>query len=378
MDKFGIYIHIPFCNQACSYCNFYYSTTPQEKDTYINAVCKELAYRAQDFDAYQLQSIYFGGGTPSLLPISLLEQVLAKIHLQFKNRVDALEITLEANPNNINTDNLLSWKKMGINRLSIGIQSFYDTHLQFMNRSHSSTEALQSIPLAQDVGFENLSTDLIFGFPLLQDEELANNVEKLIDFKVPHISAYALTIEPKTLLFHKMHQQKLFSVDEEQQSRQFLKIETLLGQSQYEHYEISNYALPHFKSLHNTAYWNDIPYLGIGASAHSFLGNQRMWNIANHHLYSKSILEKNTLPLEKEILTKEQQFNEFILLSLRQSKGIDLSQIQHYWGKKYYEHILSQLEPLKSYHWITTDNSCIKLSTKGKLYCDKVILFFLI
>jgi len=320
----GIYIHIPFCKQACNYCNFHFSTSLKHKDSLIDAILLEVDLRAVEWQYLQFDTIYFGGGTPSLLPVSDIDKLLNKLHQKFIISSHS-EITLEANPDDITNKKLAVYQQLGINRLSIGVQSFFDNDLIKLNRSHNAQQAERSILLAQETGFDNITIDLIYGIPGLSDKKWLQNIQKVIDFNIPHVSAYALTVEPKTALAWQIKNQKFPIVSEEQSARQFYILREKLLTHDFEHYEISNFAKSAFESKHNSHYWQNVPYLGLGPVAHSYKDNQRRWNVANNALYIKNI---NTGKyFETESLTKKDIFNELIMTGLRTSRGVSLESI---------------------------------------------------
>lgn len=368
----GIYLHIPFCRQACHYCNFHFSTSLRQKDAVITALLREIEltplYNSGTTDVH---TIYFGGGTPSLLPADDLEKILAALHQKFNVKTDA-EITLEANPDDINDTILRSWRQLGINRLSVGIQSFSEEELKWMNRAHTATEALNCIDKIRSAGFDNFSIDLIYGSPLLDDEQWKQNVQLVIEKKVPHISCYALTVEPKTALEKMISQHKKADVDPERQARQFVLLMEWMEQAGYDHYEISNYALPGRHSRHNSSYWQGEPYYGFGPSAHAYDGTgRRSWNLANNALYIESLSE-NRLPFEEELLTPVQQVNEYIMTALRTREGIDINKIES----------LLDAGSLKTFNntimkWVNSGHTVIKdnrifLTREGKLFADGI------
>jgi len=321
----GIYIHIPFCKQACNYCNFHFTTSLKHKDNLIAAILGEIDRRAPAWQDLVYDTIYFGGGTPSLLPIADIASILNKLYQTFKIS-QGTEITLEGNPDDLSLDKLNQLRLLGINRLSIGVQSFFDDDLQKLNRSHNANQAEQVIGDAQSVGFDNMSIDLIYGIPGLTDQNWLSNIKRVADYRIPHVSAYALTVEPQTTLAWQIKKHKFPPVSEEQSARQFYILRDQLLDQRFEHYEISNFARTGFISQHNSHYWQGIPYLGIGPAAHSFNGNQRRWNIANNALYIKKI--KMDEYYESETLTKKNIFNELLMTGLRTSKGVDLNRIK--------------------------------------------------
>ena len=320
----GIYIHIPFCKQACNYCNFHFSTSLKHKDALINTIIEEIDKRAPAWQSFQYDTVYFGGGTPSLLPVTDIEKILNKLHQKFSISHDA-EITLEANPDDLNLDKLTALKSLGINRLSIGIQSFFDEDLRKLNRSHNGKQATQVIENAHQAGFDNITIDLIYGIPGLTDEKFMSNIQKVLDYKIPHVSAYALTVEPQTALAWQISKQKFPPVSEEQSAQQFYLLRDTLLDNGFDHYEISNFAKPSFISRHNSHYWQNIPYLGLGPSAHSYNGKERCWNVANNAHYIKNL--KSDDYFEKEILSPQDIFNELLMTGLRTSRGVNLNDI---------------------------------------------------
>ena len=323
----GIYVHIPFCKQKCSYCDFHFSTTFHKYRTeMIESICKEIIYR-KDYLAHQtIETVYFGGGTPSLLTKNEFEKILNTIQNTFNISVD-LEFTVEANPDDINEHNLKDWKDIGVNRLSIGLQSFREEDLRWMNRAHNSTEALNCVSMAQKAGFDNLSVDLIYGLPNLSTEDWKKNIQHVIDMKVPHVSAYCLTVEEKTSLHQMVKNNKIKPATEDEQSDQFnLLIETL-AENGLEQYEISNFSKPGKHSVHNSNYWFGKHYLGIGPSAHSFNGASRSWNISNNQQYIKKITNNEKWD-EIEVLSKANQFNELLMVGLRTKFGVNIKKLK--------------------------------------------------
>ena len=372
----GIYIHIPFCKQACHYCNFHFSTSLKQKDELIAALIKEIGITAPFITAGPIETIYFGGGTPSLLSPEDIQNILRSIKEKFT--IDPLaEITLEANPDDISSSKLNEWAGTGINRLSIGIQSFLNEELLWMNRAHNSLQALDCIQLSRDAGFENFSVDLIYGSPLLSNEDLKRNVDILIEKKIPHISCYALTVEPKTALDKMIAQKKKAAVDPDKQAEQFLLLMDWLKEAGYEHYEISNFAKPGFRSKHNSSYWLGKPYYGFGPSAHSFNGNSRRWNIANNALYIQS-LQKNSIPFEQEMLTSNQQLNEYIMISLRTMEGLDLAVVKERFGSALSEKLKTKSKKYTGGGKLVLQNDHLILTREGKLLADGIAadLFF--
>ena len=386
----GIYIHIPFCKQACNYCNFHFSTSLKLKDELIVALVKEIEltlgpsattdlpnsltiFKEEKED---IETLYFGGGTPSILDINDLQLLFTALRKKFIFSADT-EITLEANPDDITPAKLILWKQAGINRLSVGIQSFIEEELVWMNRAHTAAESLQCIDEIKQAGFTNFSVDLIYGSPLLSDEDWKRNVAIVIEKNIPHISCYALTVEPKTALDKMITQHKKAPVDAEKQAKQFLLLMEWMQTAGYEHYEISNFAKSGMRSKHNSSYWQGKKYYGFGPSAHAFDGKKRQWNIANNALYIQS-LKNNTIPFEAEILTSTQQLNEYIMTSLRTMEGLSLLIVEEKFGIK----IKTELQII-SKKWevggkLICSEEKIVLTKEGKLFADGIAadLFF--
>lgn len=358
----GIYIHIPFCKKACHYCNFHFSTNLSLKNGFLKALLNEIRLQSAYLQGQTVSSIYLGGGTPSLLLLDDCREIFAALAHHF--RIDpSAEITLEANPDDIEISKLIGWKEIGINRLSIGVQSFHEKELSWMNRAHNAMQAIESIKLARSF-FSNLTVDLIYGVPGLLDEEWKENVDKLIELNIPHLSCYALTVEPKTAL-HKM----IKEVNAEDQARQFLLLVDWMEQAGYEHYEISNFALPGMRSKHNSSYWRGEHYLGLGPSAHSFDGISRQWNISNNALYIQS-LEKDLLPFEKELLNLSQQHNEYVMTALRTIEGIDLNWVTRQYGQQATDQLLKKASPAEQKGLLQFEEQKIRLTKEGRLFAD--------
>lgn len=375
----GIYIHIPFCRQACTYCNFHFSTSMKLKDEFLAALHTEISYPDDFIDAAEkIETIYFGGGTPSLLLMEELEAILTTVRKKFNVVTDA-EITLEANPDDISTLKVRQWMKLGINRLSLGIQSFDDAELKWMNRAHTAEDSRRSIHEIKEAGIHNFSVDVIFGSPLLKDEVLEKTMQLIIDEQITHVSCYALTAEPKTALHKMIAVNKTAAPDPEIQARQFLLIADILQANGYDHYEISNYAKPGLRSKHNSSYWQGKPYHGFGAGAHAFNGkNKRRWNIANNALYIQQ-LKNGILPFEEETLSETQQLNEYVMTALRTAEGINLSVVAQNFGVEK-EQTLKNKISLDSFlkEKILLQNNHLLLTREGKLFADGLAaeLFF--
>ena len=343
----------------------------------VEAICKEIILTPV-FDKNEfIETIYFGGGTPSLLSMPELEKILNTIRQKFSIVTDA-EITLEANPDDINPTVLQAWLQAGINRLSLGIQSFNEAELKWMNRAHHAAQSLQSIDQIQAAGFQNFSVDLIYGSPLLSNDDLIKNVGIIFEKNIPHISCYALTVEYKTALYYLIDKNKSPNVDESIQADQFEILQALMNKNGYKQYEISNFAKPGYRSKHNSSYWKSKPYYGFGPSAHSYDGNKtRRWNVANNALYIQSI-EKNILPQEEEILTPAQQMNEYIMIGLRTIEGINLNEFSKKFGKEYSDQLITHAKPFINIELEDISEGFIRLNTKSKFLADGIAaeLFF--
>jgi len=366
----GLYIHIPFCKQACHYCNFHFSTSTKNLQALVNSMVGEMKLRKGYLQNEKITSIYFGGGTPSLLSIQQLELLFNTINQLFIVAKNA-EITLEANPDDLTKEKINELKQTPINRLSIGIQSFFEEDLKWMNRAHNSNQAKDSIQFAKDAGFENITIDLIYGTPELTDEKWIKNIQTGLDFNIDHISSYALTVEPQTALGHFIKQKKLPQLNEEQSARQFDILIDTLEQNNFEQYEISNFARDKKYAVHNTAYWKNEIYLGIGPSAHSFDKTSRSWNIANNTKYIQAI-ETNEPIIETEFLTIENQYNEYLMTGLRTIWGCDLQHIEKTFRKQFSEKMLSKINQKVDEGLIEINGTNFKLTRKGKLFADGI------
>jgi oxygen-independent coproporphyrinogen III oxidase len=350
----GIYIHIPFCRKACHYCNFHFSTSFKMKDELVAALLKEIEMQKEYFGGEVIETIYFGGGTPSALPPEDIEGILENIRKHHTVSPDA-EVTLEANPDDINTEIVSAWKASGINRLSIGIQAFQDKLLHKWNRSHSAAQALASVSLVQEMGIENITADLIYGGPGLSDEDWISNIQRLIDSGILHISSYALTVETGTALFHQIQKGKSVLPDDDQANRQYAILQSMLAANGFEQYEVSNFAKPGKESKHNRSYWSGEYYLGIGPSAHSYNGISRQWNVSNNIKYIQTLAE-DVIPFEKEELTDIQRYNEIVMTGLRTSKGIDMERI-HKLGEKFTTYLDQQIRVFEGRGQVTKNDT---------------------
>jgi len=372
----GVYIHIPFCKKACHYCNFHFSTSLKGRNDFIDALLKEAELQKEYLQGESIETIYFGGGTPSLLDQADINSILEKIFKLFPVLADA-EITLEANPDDITDESVKNWKHAGINRLSIGVQSFFAEDLLWMNRAHSAAQAENSIKIAQDELLDNISIDLIYGCPTLDDSRWERNVQRAVNFHVPHLSCYALTVEPNTALHTMIRQHKKENVNSEDQARQFMLLMQWMEENGYEHYEISNFAVPGKRSRHNSAYWQGKKYLGLGPSAHSYNGSSRQWNIANNSLYIQT-LSKEELAFDKEVLTEAQLVNEYIMTSIRTTEGIDLELVATRFNPTIKNTIEIRSEKYIDALKLRKEDSRIVLTREGKLFADGIAsdLFF--
>ncbi|MBS1641984.1 MAG: radical SAM family heme chaperone HemW [Bacteroidetes bacterium] len=365
----GIYIHIPFCKKACHYCNFHFSTTKHLMPQMLNAINKEIILRKNEL-AETVDTVYFGGGTPSLLSIKDLQLIInnLKEHYLIKNNT---ELTLEANPDDITEEKLIGWKNCGINRLSIGIQSFNEEELVWMNRAHNATQAINNLQLALQY-FNNISVDLIYGTPLLTNKQWLQNLQTVAALNIPHISCYALTVEEGTTLNKMILQGKKQNTNADKQAQHFEMLMQWAFENNYEHYEISNFAKHGFKSKHNSSYWQGKNYVGIGPSAHSYNGTQRKWNIANNALYIKNV-EQHIVLFEEETLTTTQQLNEFLMIALRTNEGICFTDKR--WkmiNDNFKKEILSTAKKWQSTNHLLISEKNIQLTNKGKFLADGI------
>ena len=372
----GIYIHIPFCKQACHYCDFHFSTSMKKKDDMVLALAKEINMRKNEAKAEVIETIYFGGGTPSVLTNDEINFLIAEVYKNYKV-VENPEITLEANPDDLSSERILELAKSPINRLSIGIQSFYEEDLKMMNRAHNSAEAIKCLQEATKY-FDNISLDLIYGIPGLTDEMWKQNIETALSFGIPHISSYALTVEPKTALSKLIQTGKIAEPQDEVASNHFMILVETLQKNGFIHYELSNFGKENYFSKNNSAYWLGKKYIGIGPSAHSYDGEKRGWNIANNSLYLKSIQE-NILPIETEILTISDLYNEYIMTGLRTIWGVSLERIEKEFGLDYLNYLQKQSQKFLNDDLLSIENNILKPTAKGKFLTDGIAsdLFYL-
>ncbi len=365
----GIYIHIPFCKQACHYCDFHFSTSLKKKDELISALIKELELRKETLQNQPIETIYFGGGTPSLLTNEELSMLINEVYNNF-NVIDNPEITLEANPDDLPSKRLNELTNTRINRLSIGIQSFFEDDLQSMNRAHNSEEAKECLSMATRY-FNNITIDLIYGIPNMSVEKWNENLQTAFKFGVNHISSYALTVEPKTALDSFIKKGTYPPIDEELALKHFNHLITETKKQGFVHYEISNFGKPNYYSKHNTSYWQGKPYLGIGPSAHSFNQNKRSWNVSNNTRYIKSI-EQNELPSTVEILSEKDRFNEYIMTGLRTIWGISLNKIETDFGIEFKQHLLNSIKIYLESSSLEIKEDHITATQKGKFLIDGI------
>ncbi|MFZ9187210.1 MAG: radical SAM family heme chaperone HemW [Algoriphagus sp.] len=365
----GLYIHIPFCKQACHYCDFHFSTSLQLLTPLVESIILEMELRKDYLKGESVDSVYFGGGTPSLLPSAFLEQILDQVACIFPGK--KLEITLEANPDDLNPNSLATWKSLGIDRLSLGIQSFQDEILAAYNRAHNSQQAKEAIHLGRSAGFEKFSIDLIYGFPHTDHSLWKKDLEEALLLDPGHLSAYSLTLEPKTTFGNWAKKGKFIPAEEEFVAQQFEWLQEQCDQAGYLQYEISNFSRPDQAAIHNSNYWKRIPYLGIGPSAHSFNGNTRGYNPPSNPNYIKA-LAKGTSPFVVEFLEKEELINEEILTSLRTSWGLNTASLADRYQLDLFQIKEASLTKLTSLGMIHAEGKTLTLTRKGKLLADSI------
>ncbi|MBD0778363.1 radical SAM family heme chaperone HemW [Maribacter sp. ANRC-HE7] len=365
----GIYIHIPFCKQACHYCDFHFSTSMAKKDAMIAALKQELVLRKDEFKGDTIATIYFGGGTPSVLTTTEINDLIATVYSNYKV-IENPEITLEANPDDLSQGKILELSQSSINRLSIGVQSFFEEDLKMMNRAHSAKEAEQSIGEATKY-FDNISIDLIYGIPGMSDARWRQNIQKALSFGIPHISSYALTVEPKTALATFIKKGLIKPLDDELAQIHFQTLYDVLTKAGFDCYEVSNFGKPEFYSKNNTAYWLGEKYMGIGPSAHSYDGKNRSWNIANNPKYLKAIGE-GELPNTSELLSLTDKYNEYVMTGLRTIWGVSLDRIRSGFGEKYYVYITRQMEKYLEQELLVVTYGHLIATKKGKFLVDGI------
>ncbi len=366
----GIYVHIPYCRQACHYCNFHFSTRLENTNAMISAILREAELRRSEIEAGALQSLYLGGGTPSVLPPDELKRLLEGLFALYEFDSDA-EITLEANPDDLSAERLSALKLTPLNRLSIGIQSFHNRDLHWMNRAHDAEQARQCLKLAAEAGFDQLSADLIYGIPGQSDEAWRANIRELCSYGVSHLSAYALTLEHGTALAHSVRKGAEAPPDDEQAERQFRILLEEAERAGLEHYEISNFCLHGAYARHNSSYWNAQSYLGLGPSAHSFNGVKRSWNI-QHNIKYVTFLERGELPIESEVLSAAEQLNERIMTGLRSTWGLDFRAVEQDFGPQVIDQLRSSALPWLQRELLLEREQHWFLSKAGRVFADRV------
>ncbi|WP_158961687.1 radical SAM family heme chaperone HemW [Myroides fluvii] len=365
----GIYIHIPFCKQACHYCDFHFSTSLKKKEEMLTALHRELLLRKEELKGETIETIYFGGGTPSILAVEEINALLATVYQNY-TVVDQPEITLEANPDDLTTSTIHRLAQSKVNRLSIGIQSFGEEDLKMMNRAHNAQEAISCLKEAVQY-FDNISIDLIYGIPNLSNERWLENIQRILDLGIPHISCYALTVEERTALNKLIQKGVVPSPKEEVAHAHFMLLIEKLRANGYVHYELSNFAKPGYYSKNNSAYWLGKKYLGIGPSAHSFDGTYRSWNIANNPLYIKSI-EGGELPSEVEKLSLSDRYNEYIMTGLRTIWGVDLVRIAQEFGSIYHAYLVRESASFIADGLMQEVEGVLTITDKGKFLSDGI------
>ena len=363
----GIYIHIPFCKQACYYCNFYFSTSLKKKEELLSCLVKEISLRKLELNNDVIETIYFGGGTPSLLSTDEIQTILDAVYDNFKV-VENPEITLEANPDDLSEEKIIALSKSPINRLSIGVQSFFERDLKLMNRAHNAAESKKCLALATRY-FKNISVDLIYGIPDCSNEQWLENIHTALSFGIPHISSYALTVEPNTALENFINKGVIKNVDDDKAEEQFIILTEELAKAGFIHYELSNFGKEGFFSKNNSSYWLGKSYLGIGPAAHSFNGKQRSWNVQNNTKYIKSILA-NELPIQRETLSVTDSYNEYVMTGLRTIWGVSLQKIKSDFGENYSKYLIMQAQKFIDKELLYLKDDVLKTTQKGKFLSD--------
>jgi oxygen-independent coproporphyrinogen III oxidase len=365
----GIYIHIPFCKQACHYCDFHFSTSMKKKEEMVLALAKEIQLRKEEFKEELVETIYFGGGTPSILEVSAIKLLIDAVYANYKV-VENPEITVEANPDDLTEERIIELSNNGINRLSIGIQSFFEDDLKLMNRAHNVEEAKRCLAMATHY-FDNITIDLIYGMPNMSNEKWLQNIETALSYNIPHISSYALTVEPKTALHKFIKQGIIPPLDDELAQEHFHLLVDTLEENGFIHYELSNFGKENYFSKNNSSYWLGKKYIGIGPSAHSYDGEKRGWNVSNNTLYLKSIQE-NKLPIETETLTQTDRYNEYIMTGLRTIWGVSLDRVEHEFGKSYLDYLHQQAAKYIEDHLLFIDDNILRTTKSGKFLGDGI------
>ena len=366
----GIYIHIPFCKSKCHYCNFYSLASSRHIRNFVPTLIKEIGLRQNYLAGEKIETVYLGGGTPSLLDYDMLMMIFDKLQKTYVISANA-EITIEANPDDLDAIKINDLKRSPVNRISIGIQSFFDEDLKYLNRIHTASQAESSVKRCQDAGFKNISIDLIYGIPTLTDEKWVENLDISFSLNVPHISAYGLTVEPKTAMETLIRKRKATAVDEEQSARQFKILMRQMKANGFIHYEISNFCKDGFISRHNSNYWKSVKYIGLGPSAHSYDQSSRQWNISDILKYFESI-EQGNIPAEKEILSETDKLNEYIMTSLRTIRGCDLDYIGKIFGSGLQNSIRKRIDKHIAANHIALTDHILTLTDEGKLFADGI------
>ena len=378
----GLYIHIPFCESRCIYCGFYSTTSLKLRDDYVDALCREMQMRPSKAalgNDEPIETIYLGGGTPSLLKGSQLNQIFSAIRKNYTltENIENIEITMECNPDDVTGDFCETLKQLPVNRISMGAQTFSNERLRFLHRRHNAREVDEAITRLRNIGIRNISIDLMFGFPEESLFQWMNDIRHAIQLNVEHISAYSLMYEEGTPLYHLLEQEKIREIDEETSRRMYETLIDLLTGAGYEHYEISNFARPGFRSRHNSSYWHEVPYIGIGAAAHSYNRKQRSWNIENIQTYIRSISE-GILPSESEQLDITTRYNDLITTALRTSDGIDLMKMEQEFGKELADRLLQEAQPHISRRLMKIKDGRLSLTREGLYISDDVMSDFMI
>ncbi|MEZ7516397.1 radical SAM family heme chaperone HemW [Flavobacterium frigidarium] len=365
----GIYIHIPFCKQACHYCDFHFSTSMNKKEEMVLALAKEIRLRRSESANEEVETIYFGGGTPSVLTSAEIDFLIFEVYQNY-SVVENPEITLEANPDDLSTERIVALSKSKVNRLSIGIQSFFEDDLKMMNRAHNSVEAQKCLSEVSKY-FDNISIDLIYGVPGMTNEKWQLNIEKALSFGIPHISSYALTVEPKTALKKLIQTGKVAEPNDEVAQEHFVILVDTLTANGFVHYELSNFGKENYFSKNNSAYWLGRKYIGIGPSAHSYDGISRSWNIANNPMYLKAIAI-DELPNEIETLSQSDRYNEYIMTGLRTIWGVSISRIRLEFGQTFSDYLMKQADKFLKDELLEIENDILKPTKNGKFLTDGI------
>ena len=372
----GIYIHIPFCNKKCYYCDFYSLANLKNKDVFIDALLKEVLLQKDYFENEKIETLYFGGGTPSVLCIEDLSKIIDKIYKTF-DLSELKEFTIEANPEDLTEKYINDINKLGVNRLSVGIQSFFDNDLKLMNRNHTAEQSKKAIENILLSDIKNFSLDLIYGLPNSDIKKWEKNITEAIKFNPEHISAYHLTYEPLTVFYKYLQKNRIIPVSESQSLEQYNLLINILSDNDFEHYEISNFAKNKKYSLHNTNYWNNKKYLGLGPSAHSFNKTSRQWNVANLTKYIEAINNRQQF-FEKEILSTKDKFNDYIITSLRTKWGIKISELQNNFNSNFVKHFEKIKQKYIANNNAVCSNGIFRLTEKGFLISNKIFEDFII